>query len=59
MTSDYLLRPKRDLCPCGRGPKRAVTEMCRYCEDDAQTGVVNLDQERAFRDLEKAMEGKT
>lgn len=56
--SDYLKKPLRDLCRCGRGPVKAETEMCQHCEDDAQANVVDLETERWFREYEKAMEGK-
>lgn len=34
-----LHTPPRDLCECGRGPKKAETEVCQHCEDDAQGDV--------------------
>lgn len=46
--SPPLRKPLRDLCDCGRGPKKAETEMCQHCEDDAQANVVALDERRDF-----------
>ena len=43
------LRQKTDLCDCGRGPKKAETEMCQHCEDDAQANVVDLASERVVK----------
>ena len=34
---------RKNNCHCGRGPKRAETEMCQHCEDDAQANVIPLD----------------
>lgn len=54
------IRRKHGQCDCGRGPKKAETEMCEACELDAlaeledERRVVDLDFER----LVKAMEGK-
>ena len=55
--SNYIDRPLRDLCRCGRGPVRTETEVCQACELDAQGNVVDLDQERAFRHVLRVMAG--
>lgn len=43
----YRLPP--DECSCGRGPKRAETEMCQHCEDDAQANIIDSDEMQAHR----------
>lgn len=32
---------RMNRCHCGRGPKKAETEICQACEDEAQADVLS------------------
>ncbi len=57
MTSNYVTRPRRDLCKCQRGPVNPEYETCEHCYLDAQANVVDIETERWFREHEKIMAG--
>lgn len=41
------IRDRHDLCECGRGPKRAETEICVFCELEAQAEIIDSDEMQA------------
>lgn len=57
--SSYIRNhPIRELCKCGRGPVNPEYEVCESCYLDAQSDVINLDDARKLRALERLMAGE-
>ena len=40
---------RKNQCHCGRGPKKAETELCQLCEEDAQADIIDADELQAHR----------
>ena len=40
---------RMNQCDCGRGPKKAETELCQACEGDAQANIIDADELQAHR----------
>lgn len=47
----------RELCKCKRGPVNPEYEVCESCYLNAQADVIDLDEARKFKALERLMAG--